>query len=354
VAQGVLEPGVKVAGYLLERKLGQGGMGVVYLATEIARERPVALKFLAPHLADRSEFLRRFQVEMRAVEAIRHPNIVRAHDIGIERPHHYIATSYVEGGDLKQLCDAEGALPESRALDLFGQLASALRAVHDAGFVHRDVKPANVLVANPGRMHEWAMLTDFGIVKALDDVMDATVGGPPGTPAYTAPELVLGRRPTPAADQYALACVLFEMLAGHPPYEAADRFALSQAHQEAPVPDISDIAPNVSRDVRTALARALAKDPDDRWPDVEAFAHAAGAADAFAARDSLADQLARLPEREKLVLALHTFEWLSLKDIGEVLGVTLRRIQATYDSALMHLDAESRERILAYRPNPGP
>lgn len=261
--------GTEVGGYLLEERLGAGGMGVVYRAFDRGLHRPVALKLLAPHLTQNADARRRFQKEITSAAAVDHPNIVPVYDAGVDAGNFYIVMRLVDGPDLDSVL-SQGPLPLERALRLFNQAADALQKVHNSGLVHRDVKPHNLLIWNAGAANEQALLTDFGIAKAVDSGTLMTLGVP-GTPDYVAPEVAQWQPATDRSDQYSLACVLFRMLSGECPYEGME---VPRAHIHEQVPDMQERLPSVPRPVQAALARALAKKPGNRFPSVQAFADA--------------------------------------------------------------------------------
>ncbi len=258
-----------MGGYILEERLGAGGMGVVYRAFDRGLRRPVALKLLAPHLTQNEEARKRFQKEITSAAAVEHPNIVPVYDAGVDDGDFFIVMRLVDGPDLETLLK-QGPLSIERALHLFSQTADALQKVHNSGLVHRDVKPHNLLIWNTGALNEQALLTDFGIAKAVDSGTLMTLGVP-GTPDYVAPEVAQWQPATDRSDQYSLACVLFRMLSGECLYEGKD---VPRAHIDERVPDMQERLPYVPRPIQAALARALAKNPDDRFPSVEAFADA--------------------------------------------------------------------------------
>lgn len=265
--------GVELGDYRIIARLGKGGMGAVYEAEDLALARKVALKVLLPEFVDEPRARARFQREIDHAVAIEHPHVVPVYSAGFERPHFYIAMRLVAGPDLSQELRVTGALPEERALRLLGQVASALDDVHRRGLVHRDIKPHNVLLWSAGTEDEHAMLTDFGIAKALDDTRSLTGVGAIGTPAYMAPEIVLGRSASPASDQYSLGCMAFELLAGRLPFEG-DAASIRAAHVEQAPPALQSAAPHVSDATCEAIDRALCKDPRDRHDSVRAFVHA--------------------------------------------------------------------------------
>ena len=258
--------------FLLLKQIGKGGMGLVYEAEQHSLKRKVAVKLVAgrdgdPHLK------KRFQKEMKVAGEVKHLNLVPVFTAGYDHGYLYIAMELVEGLDLARILH-EGPLEVERALRLIGDLARALQCIHSDGFVHRDVKPANILVAEVGAATEYARLADFGIAKAVDDPAGLTKGVPPGTLGYMAPENFIDWSAGPAADQYSLACVLFEMLAGRPPFDPAATDIAEQTI-EVEAPDIVSIAPGVQDSIRKALKRALAKNPDERFPSVLEFYEAA-------------------------------------------------------------------------------
>lgn len=262
--------GNEVDGYVLEDRLGAGGMGVVYRAFDRGLNRHVALKLLAPHLTSDGNARRRFQKEITAAAAVDHPNIVPVYNAGVDGDgNFFIVMRLIEGQDLGDLV-RDGPLDLGRALRLTAQVAAGLQKVHSSGLVHRDVKPQNILIWNAGGPGELALLTDFGIAKAMDSESALTLGVP-GTPEYVAPEVAQWHQATPASDQYSLACVLFRLLAGEGLFEGHE---LPRAHIDEPLPDLEQRLPQVPRTVQSALARGLSKDPEERFPSVEAFAEA--------------------------------------------------------------------------------
>ncbi|MBS1880331.1 MAG: protein kinase [Actinobacteria bacterium] len=241
--------GSTVAGYRVDALIARGGMGVVYRATHLGLERPVALKVIARELADRGGFRERFLRESRLAARLDHPAVVPIFDSREVDGELLVAMRLVEGGDLRRLLDREGPLPPERATALLGQVADALDAAHAAGIVHRDVKPHNVLVEG-----DRAFLSDFGLAKALDDSGAASGTSVVGTAEYMSPEQWRGGSVGPAADVYSLGCVLFEAVTGIPPY----------ARREA------ETEPEIPAGLEEVIERAVAKDPGDRF-------HSAGA-----------------------------------------------------------------------------
>jgi serine/threonine protein kinase len=254
-----LEPGAEFAGCRIEAVAGRGGMGVVYRATELSLGRPVALKLLAPDRARDEEFRERFQRESRMTAAIDHPNVIPVYAAGEQDGSLYLVMRYVSGTVLHALLRVSGALSPARAAHGVAQVASALDAAHRAGLVHRDVKPANVLLAA-----EHAYLSDFGLTRLAGSDSGLTESGRwIGTVEYCSPEQLRGQRTDARADIYALGCVLFAALTGGPPFAHGTVPATMLAHLNDPPPPPS--TRGVPREFDRVLARALAKAPDDRY-----------------------------------------------------------------------------------------
>ncbi|MFJ8716574.1 serine/threonine-protein kinase [Streptomyces violaceus] len=275
--------GKQIAGYRIEKEIGRGGMAVVYRARDLRLERTVALKLLAPELARNDTFRRRFTHESRAAAAIDHPHIVPVFEAGETDGVLYIAMRYVVGSDLRRLLDREGPLSPATTLRIAAQVASALDAAHDHGLVHRDVKPGNILVARgtDSDHPEHAYLTDFGLTKkSLSLTGFTTVGQFVGTLDYVAPEQISGRPVDARCDVYGFACVVYEILAGHPPFRRDDDMALLWAHQYDEAPPLTEARPDLAPQADPVLAKALAKSPDDRYPSCLAFVAALRAATA--------------------------------------------------------------------------
>ena len=270
-----LAPGARVAGYRLEERIGQGGMAVVFRAHDERLGRPVALKVLAPTLAGSAEFQRRFLTESRAAAAIDDPHIVPVFAAGEADGVLFIAMRYVAGGDAQTLLRREGPLPPGRAAAIISPVAAALDAAHRVGLVHRDVKPSNMLMdVLPGRpAHVY--LSDFGLSKSVASASGVTAAGTIlGTLAYASPEQVRSEPVDGRADQYALACSAFELLAGTPPFQRDDPAALMYAHLFADPPALSAQRPDLAAAVDEVFARALAKAPAERYASCGEFADA--------------------------------------------------------------------------------
>ncbi|MFB8774333.1 serine/threonine-protein kinase [Streptomyces broussonetiae] len=266
--------GRQVAGYRIEEEIGHGGMALVYRALDLRLDRTVALKLLAPELARNVTFRLRFTRESRVAAALDHPHIVPVFEAGETDGVLYIAMRYVPGSDLRHLLDREGPLPPGTALRIATQVASALDAAHEHGLVHRDVKPGNVLVARgtDSDHPEHVYLTDFGLTKkSLSLTGFTTVGQFVGTLDYVAPEQISGRPVDGRCDVYALACVVHELLTGHPPFRRDDDMALLWAHQYDEPPTLTAARPDLPPAADAVFSRALAKVPDERQESCLAF-----------------------------------------------------------------------------------
>ena len=268
VRPGDLPAGTQVAGYRITGLLGRGGMGVVYRAEHVHLGRPVAFKLLAPGHPER--FRQRFVRESRVAASLSHPNIVTVFDAGESDGALWIAMELVEGTDLRRLLLEDAHREPAEIAGIAAQIASALDTAHAAGLIHRDVKPANILLDGG---HAW--LTDFGLTKRLVSSADITAASDiVGTPDYLAPEQIDGSRIDGRVDQYALACVVHHSLAGVPPFERDSDLAILQAHLKDPPPRMSDLRPDLPGTLDHVLGRAMAKDPGDRFPATSDFAAA--------------------------------------------------------------------------------
>jgi DNA-binding beta-propeller fold protein YncE/predicted Ser/Thr protein kinase len=289
--------GSTLAGYRIDSLIARGGMGVVYRATQLALDRPVALKVIAGELAGDEKFRRRFLSESRLAARLEHPGVVPVYDAREEDGELIVAMRLIEGGDLRQMIDGEGPLEPGRAVHLLGQVAEALDAAHAAGIVHRDVKPHNILVEG-----ERAYLSDFGLAKAYAETGSGSGASIVGTVEYMAPEQWRGERVGPEADIYALGCVLYEALTGIVPY----------ARKE------SDTEPEVPRGIDKVIERAVSKDPSDRYRSAGALLAAAGeregatpaATRVLSARDEQPTRRLDGSPRKRRRLTAKTKQWL--------------------------------------------
>jgi streptogramin lyase len=270
-----LTPGMVFAGHRIDAVAGRGGMGVVYKVTQLALERTVALKVIAPQLLQDEEIRRRFIRESKIAASIDHPHVIPIYYTGEDSGVAYIAMRYVDGDDLRSLIRREGRLDPWRAAYLVAQVAAALDAAHAAGLVHRDVKPANVLLG-PG---EHAYLTDFGLTKHALSVAGTTEPGQwVGTLDYVAPEQVRGERVEARADVYSLGGLLYFALTGKVPFPSELDEAKLWAHLTQPAPLPTAAVPELSEAFDRIVERAMAKAPADRYPSAGDLGRAAVAA----------------------------------------------------------------------------
>ncbi|HYY75271.1 MAG TPA: protein kinase, partial [Gaiellaceae bacterium] len=254
--------------YELEELVGEGGMSSVFRARDTVLERWVALKVLHEHHARDREYVERFRREARAIARLTHPNIVTVIDRGEWGGQQFIVFEHVAGENLKEIVEREGPLPVERALGLTHQVGRALAFAHEAGIVHRDVKPENVLLDHDGT----PKVTDFGIARSLDLDDELTQTGTVlGTSDYISPEQASGEHVDEASDQYSFGVLLYELLTGEVPYPAPNLMAAAIRHLRDPVPSVRERRPEVSPRVDAVVGRAMAKRPRDRFPTVEAM-----------------------------------------------------------------------------------
>lgn len=271
----MLEPGDDFAGYAIRRRLGVGGMGMVFLARHPRLPRLVALKLLNPDLYSDREIRLRFERESELAGRLEHPNIVTVYDRGAEGKQLWISMQYVPGSDAS-LVDLH-VLDPRRAVQIVADTGIALDFAHANGVLHRDVKPGNILLAKPPiGQPERVLLTDFGIAGVRDaETTIAAADTITATLAYAAPEQLTGAKLDHRGDQYSLACTLFWLLTGSGPYRGNNPAELIQAHLTAPVPRLTRIRPGLPPGLDEVLARALAKNPADRFLSCTEFATAA-------------------------------------------------------------------------------
>jgi serine/threonine protein kinase len=257
----VVHPGQSFAGYVVENALGHGGEATVYLARGAGQPHPVALKVLDEQYRDHAGTARLAR-EYRISNRLRHRHIVAVYDRG----QYWMTMQYVDGGNVTRLPSLEAKL------EALGQIAAALDYAHHDGVIHSDVKPANILVHQNFSQH-GAVLIDFGVAHVLaEDVWHRPAQVMASLP-YAAPELLQGRLPQSATDEYALACTALELLTGAPPFTADNELALVDAHLHLPPPEMSRQIPWLTRSFDVILARAIAKDPDRRYPSCTELVH---------------------------------------------------------------------------------
>ena len=274
------EAGDRIGPYEIVATIGFGGMAEVYRAVDHNLDREVALKLLAPEISGDATFRARFVREYRLAAQIHHPNIVPIYDAGELEGQLFIAMPIVGEANLADLIKRDGALPLARVVAITSQVASALDAAHAQGIVHRDIKPANILIEPQGHpAHDHVYIVDFGLTLAVDSSTRLTrTGAYMGTLAFMAPELLLGNPIDGRADQYALACTVYQMLSGTAPFVRDNEAALITAHLYDTPPTLNTTRPDLPRAVSDVLARGLSKAPSERYPSVTAFADALAAA----------------------------------------------------------------------------
>ena len=339
-----LEPGAGFAGYRIDRIIGRGGMGVVYLAEHEGLRRKVALKLLAPPMGEDPPFRERFVRESRLAASIDHPNVIPIYEAGEAEGRLYIAMRYVEGTDLRTLLRERGTLDTAQASRIVDQVAAALDAAHEQGLVHRDVKPANILIARQRGTEagSHAYLTDFGLTKQAASDSGITGTGPfVGTLDYAAPEQFRGEGANARTDVYSLGCVLYECLAGHPPFRAENTAALMFAHLTEDPPALAAARPDLPKGIDEVIATAMAKAPEDRYSSAGVLASRASSALSHPSDESPTDQgadlgtvIAASPGARKVVTVLFC-DVVGSTDLGESLDPeSLRRVMTRYFEAM--------------------
>jgi serine/threonine protein kinase len=276
--------GEEFAGYRIDGLIGGGGMGVVYRAMDPALERTVALKLLAPGLAEDAAFRERFITESKLAASLEHPNVIPIYQAGEHEGVLFLAMRYVPGDDVRTLVRREGALDPLRAGRVIAQVAAALEVAHECGLVHRDVKPANLLLGRG----EHVYLTDFGLSKRLGGEEHTPTGELLGTLDFVAPEQIRGEPVCRETDVYALACTSFDVLTGRVPFPVETQEGKLWAHLSEPPPAATVLVPSLPPAIDEVLAKGMSKEPADRHPSALAFASALSAAAAPTADRSAA------------------------------------------------------------------
>ncbi|HXM39405.1 MAG TPA: serine/threonine-protein kinase [Gemmatimonadales bacterium] len=280
--------------YDVHSELGQGGMATVYLAHDIALDRKVAIKVMSPALLATAGMVERFKREARTAAALSHPHIIPIYAVRENASLVYFVMKFVEGRSLESILRAAGPLPLPLVRAVLYQVGAALGYAHRRGVVHRDVKPANIMLDTDG----WVMVTDFGIAKVSETQGLTMTGATIGTPAYMSPEQCAAKRElSGASDQYSLGIVAYEMLAGQPPFVADTNVGLLYAQVHEPPVPVTERRPDCPPETAAALMRMLEKDPALRWPDVEAAVAALGGAP-LTREDPIRTQLAALGQAQ--------------------------------------------------------
>jgi serine/threonine-protein kinase len=298
--------------YRLASKLGSGGMSTVYLAVDEVLDRQVAVKVMHREISDQPDQLERFRREARAVAQLSHPNLVGVIDAGDDGGHPYIVFEYVPGQTLKKRIDEQGSLPLDEATAYAIEIGRGLACAHSARLIHRDVKPQNVLIDGDGR----AKITDFGIARSLEAHGLTATGRVLGTTDYVSPEQAMGKPVDARTDVYSLGVLLYEMLTGSVPFEAETQVGVAMKHVNETIPNVQRRRPEVSSALAAALERATAKDPKDRYENMNFFlSDLEGALEVEVARagrstgeattvlDSVPKKRRRLPSRRSLSIA---------------------------------------------------
>ncbi len=267
----MIQPQALIKGrYRVGRRLGEGGMAIVYLGHDLLLGRDVAIKSPRPQFSADPGFRARFEREARAAASLSHPNIIDVYDVGEDDGTPFIVMELVRGQSLKEIIAADAPFHPDDVAELLEQIGGALDYAHARGYVHRDIKPGNILVDEHGR----ARLVDFGIAKGLADGDLTEAGASLGTVGYLSPEQAAGLMATPASDVYSVGVVAFEMLTGELPFAAETPVGVAMRHVHDPAPRPSHVVPGLPPQVDPIILRALAKDPTRRWGSAGAFARA--------------------------------------------------------------------------------
>ncbi len=304
--------------YRLESKLGSGGMSMVYLAVDETLGRKVAVKVLHREISDQQDQLERFRREARAVAQLSHPNLVGVIDAGTDEGRPYIVFEYVPGQTLKQRISSEGRLPLDEATAYAIEIGRGLQAAHVARLIHRDVKPQNVLIDAEGR----AKITDFGIALSLESHGLTATGRVLGTTDYVSPEQAMGQEIDARTDVYSLGILLYEMLTGDVPFKAETQVGVAMKHVNETVPSVQRRRPDASAALAAAVEKSTAKEPKDRYRDMNAFlrdlegALEVEVARAGGATGEATSVLDSVPEKRRRLVTRRRISWAGVALLG--------------------------------------
>lgn len=251
--------------YEIQSEIGRGGMAVVYRGYDPDLRRSVAIKVLASQLATDPDFVQRFRFEAITAANLRHPNIVTIHDVGSQGDIHYFVMEYLPGITLDEWLRQVGSLPLAQAVQIASQIGAALAYAHEQGIIHRDVKPANIMIDSKGHI----TLMDFGLVRAVEGSSLTRTGVVVGTPEYMAPEQVLGEALDARSDIYSFGIVIYRLLTGKVPFAQSTPFAVMYAHIQQPPPPLRQLRPDLPAAMEQVLSKALAKKPEDRYQQAD-------------------------------------------------------------------------------------
>jgi len=262
--------GRRLGDYQLLRRLGRGGMAVVYLAEQLALNRQVAFKVLKGHLAKDESYVRRFVNEARSAASLVHGSIVQIHEVGCVEGIHFIAQEYVKGQNLKQFLERNGAVDAAMAVNIMRQVAAALHKAGEQGVIHRDIKPENIMLSANGEVK----VADFGLARAIDGDVDLTqVGMTMGTPLYMSPEQCEGRTVDQRSDIYSFGVTSYHMLAGHPPFDGDSPISVAVQHLKKEPQRLEELRPDLPIGLCCIVHNLMAKDPSDRFQHAAEILH---------------------------------------------------------------------------------
>ncbi|MFQ5731836.1 MAG: serine/threonine-protein kinase, partial [Planctomycetaceae bacterium] len=281
--------------YVIDRPIGAGGMGTVYLATDDRDGRSVAVKVLPPSMSRDEGLVARFRREIEALAKLKNPHVVELYECGVEGELHYFAMEYVEGETLSDRIRRGGRIPWREAIDISVQVCSALKSAHDGGVIHRDLKPSNLMLRGDGVVK----LTDFGVAQLFAGTRLTKTGGVIGTVEYMSPEQARGGRVTKKSDLYSLGAVLYAMLTGRPPFSGKSSLEVLQKHQHARFDRPVLYAPDIPHWLDELVTNLLEKDPDKRVPDAYVLSRRLAAIPAKVDR-SLLDETVAVEDRRQL------------------------------------------------------